>query len=555
MSSSVSIATPSRPTSPSERGWSESWPIRVGMSNAVERPGLTVVEQVAEALVRLLGGAEAGELAHRPQAAAVHGRVDAAGERELAGVADVLVVAGNVIWPVQRLDRFPRERRALLLRRVAGTLDYGCAHRMLGPKIVGSPRSLDRMWPNATPAPYGEVRRTNCAAVWNSAVAVQTGARRTGTPFARSVFASSAVCARYAAAAHRGRGRSASVTTGHGRSVTCRILSGWRCFSGAADVPYRNRRLIGYALLHAQRPRRARIGTARPPSGATRWVDRPRHHGARDQRGFARSGARSAPHSGCAPRCQPAPVERRPPLFEALGAQHHRRDAGSDQGAARAARSSRPAAASMSRIPTTRAASPRSRRRRPSSRVFISSRDDRRPSHATGSSRAVVDPETPRGQGRRRAGPGPRRRGRGSTNVTRSAPLRAGGTSPAGVDRVLPEAELGGVAVSAGAPRIEAPAHPRGSAARCVAPSTRPPARPPVTTTSRTRPDSERPPSTGQPAGHSAARRAASQASTAATSSARAGARSAAGRRTPPRIERRTAARSRRGSRVGSSRG
>ena len=38
MSSSVSIATPSRPTSPSERGWSESWPISDGMSNAVESP-------------------------------------------------------------------------------------------------------------------------------------------------------------------------------------------------------------------------------------------------------------------------------------------------------------------------------------------------------------------------------------------------------------------------------------------------------------------------------------------------------------------------------------
>ncbi len=38
MSSSVSIATPSRPTSPSARGWSESWPISDGMSNAVDRP-------------------------------------------------------------------------------------------------------------------------------------------------------------------------------------------------------------------------------------------------------------------------------------------------------------------------------------------------------------------------------------------------------------------------------------------------------------------------------------------------------------------------------------
>ena len=38
MSSSVSTATPSRPTSPSERGSSESWPISDGMSNAVESP-------------------------------------------------------------------------------------------------------------------------------------------------------------------------------------------------------------------------------------------------------------------------------------------------------------------------------------------------------------------------------------------------------------------------------------------------------------------------------------------------------------------------------------
>ena len=38
MSSSVSMATPSRPTSPSDSTWSESWPISEGMSKAVERP-------------------------------------------------------------------------------------------------------------------------------------------------------------------------------------------------------------------------------------------------------------------------------------------------------------------------------------------------------------------------------------------------------------------------------------------------------------------------------------------------------------------------------------
>ena len=43
------------------------------------RPGLAVVEQVAEARVGLLDGPEAGELAHRPEPPAVHGGVDAAG--------------------------------------------------------------------------------------------------------------------------------------------------------------------------------------------------------------------------------------------------------------------------------------------------------------------------------------------------------------------------------------------------------------------------------------------------------------------------------------------
>ncbi len=37
-SSTVSIATPTRPTSPSAIGWSESYPIWVGRSNAVDNP-------------------------------------------------------------------------------------------------------------------------------------------------------------------------------------------------------------------------------------------------------------------------------------------------------------------------------------------------------------------------------------------------------------------------------------------------------------------------------------------------------------------------------------
>ena len=82
MSSTVSIATPTRPTSPSARGESESMPICVGRSNATGESGLPLLEQQPEARVGLLRRAEAGVLPHRPQAAAVHRRLHAARERE-----------------------------------------------------------------------------------------------------------------------------------------------------------------------------------------------------------------------------------------------------------------------------------------------------------------------------------------------------------------------------------------------------------------------------------------------------------------------------------------
>ncbi len=59
--------------------------------------------QVEGSRVRLLGGAEAGVLAHRPEASAVHRRLDAAGVRRLAGKARINVVGVE--------DR--RQRRAI----------------------------------------------------------------------------------------------------------------------------------------------------------------------------------------------------------------------------------------------------------------------------------------------------------------------------------------------------------------------------------------------------------------------------------------------------------
>jgi len=50
--------------------------------------GLALAQEVAIALVGFDGGAEAGVLAHGPQAAAVHGGIDAAGEGIFPGEAD-----------------------------------------------------------------------------------------------------------------------------------------------------------------------------------------------------------------------------------------------------------------------------------------------------------------------------------------------------------------------------------------------------------------------------------------------------------------------------------
>src|SRR5262249_26943330 len=84
-------------------------------------PGAAVGEEVLEALVRLGRAAEARELPHRPRAAAVHGLVDAAGEREAAGIAEVLLVVEvrGVARAVERRDLAARDRgeraRALLV--------------------------------------------------------------------------------------------------------------------------------------------------------------------------------------------------------------------------------------------------------------------------------------------------------------------------------------------------------------------------------------------------------------------------------------------------------
>ncbi len=73
--------------------------------------GLPVREQELEALVGLARAAEAGELAHGPQAAAVHRGVHAARVGILAGIAEVLrVLERRVVGAVERRELGARER-------------------------------------------------------------------------------------------------------------------------------------------------------------------------------------------------------------------------------------------------------------------------------------------------------------------------------------------------------------------------------------------------------------------------------------------------------------
>ena len=101
--------------------------------------GLPVVEQVVEALVGLLAGAEAGELAHRPQPPAVHRGVDAARVGVGAGAARSgpraagADAGGQVGGRVQLADGLARERAeariALARRSAAAGLAADCHGR------------------------------------------------------------------------------------------------------------------------------------------------------------------------------------------------------------------------------------------------------------------------------------------------------------------------------------------------------------------------------------------------------------------------------------------
>src|SRR5205823_1201719 len=102
-----------------------------------------VLEQVLEALVGVLGRAEARELPHRPEPPAVHARLRAARVREAAGETEIAQVAIHV-----RLGG-----RA----RVEGTEEVGDANAGIGVELAAAERRFLRGPRDVVSPPAGKL--------------------------------------------------------------------------------------------------------------------------------------------------------------------------------------------------------------------------------------------------------------------------------------------------------------------------------------------------------------------------------------------------------------
>ena len=144
-SSSESVATPQRPTSPSARGSSESTAHQRRHVERDRQPALAALEQEPVARVRLGGRAEAGELTHRPQPSPVHRGIHAARERIRAGRPE----PARRVEPLEILGRRDRRQRLGPTRRPARSrssaigLAPPTAHRSLGPSEAGRSVRVD----------------------------------------------------------------------------------------------------------------------------------------------------------------------------------------------------------------------------------------------------------------------------------------------------------------------------------------------------------------------------------------------------------------------------
>src|SRR5665213_1818570 len=80
------------------------------------KSGLSLRQEVLVSRIRLGGGTKPSELPHRPELAAITGRVDSASKREFAWNLSGCSVASDVESGIERLDHVPRigEKRIAL---------------------------------------------------------------------------------------------------------------------------------------------------------------------------------------------------------------------------------------------------------------------------------------------------------------------------------------------------------------------------------------------------------------------------------------------------------
>ena len=135
--------------------------------------GLAGREQLVEALVRVLGGPEPGEHPHRPQPAAVAGRMDAPRERRLARQTDArLGVVAERPRAVQPIDREVADRRepGLAFGRPAERRIETLALPGLVPR-----RRIGRRRPGGSVGPVGHGRDSSIGGIDRTASAAIEG--------------------------------------------------------------------------------------------------------------------------------------------------------------------------------------------------------------------------------------------------------------------------------------------------------------------------------------------------------------------------------------------
>src|SRR6267378_3357554 len=155
------------------------------------KTGLALAQEVAVALVGFGGGAEAGVLAHGPEAAAVHGGVDAASKGIFTGITEgvIGVPAGKILFRVETIDGQAGESGKMLFSfGGSGGFGFGIGHGMKSGLIRSNTNVL-----------ASEGGRYNFRALRNEVTAKNTNKRATATARPMSQRATSRVQARSAA--------------------------------------------------------------------------------------------------------------------------------------------------------------------------------------------------------------------------------------------------------------------------------------------------------------------------------------------------------------------